>query len=104
MNKYSNLSVMQDSTNKVIDLKKKNRNVNIIQGGLAFGGSVAGLMYAIKMKKSFWGKVGYWILGGLIVGVPTSVGARLINSGRNAELEKIQSYLENQKKQEIINK
>jgi hypothetical protein len=113
MEKHSNLSVIQGSANKqgepmtsqevlnkIIDLKKKNRNVNLIQGGLAVGGSILGLVYAFKKNKKFWGKVGYWILGGIVVGVPTSIGARLINSDRNAELLKIQNYLENQKKKQ----
>ena len=108
MRKYSNMSIVQDpkvlnevkeSTiqeidNQIIDLKSKSRKINYIQGGLAFAGSVGGLVYAFKKNKSFWGKVGFWILGGLIVGVPTSVVANVINNSRNAEIEK----LENEKK------
>jgi len=80
----------KDKADKIIDLKRKNNNVWYIQSGVAFAGSVGGLIYAFKHNKSFLGKVGYWILGGIIVGVPAGVVAHLANSKRNAEIAKLE--------------
>lgn len=80
----------KEKNDKIIDLKRKNTNIWYIQSGVAFAGSVAGLMYAFKTDKSFWGKLGYWILGGIIVGVPSGVIAHLMNSKRNAEIAKLE--------------
>ena len=75
---------------KIIDLKSRNRNITYIQGGLAFAGSIGGLIYAINSKKSFLGKVGFWFLGGLIVGVPSAIAANFVNNNRNTEIEKLE--------------
>lgn len=82
--------VEESIENQIIDLKAKNKNVWRVQGAVALSGSVAGLVYAINKKKSFWGKVGWWVLGGIVVGGVAGTGAYLINSKRNAEIEKLE--------------
>lgn len=91
---------INDIEKEIIDLKSKNKTVFIVQGGLSFAGSVGGLIYAIKKNKSFWGKVGFWILGGLIVTVPSGIAANLINNRRNTDIKKLE--LEKQQKQQYV--
>ena len=45
---------------------------------MGFIGSVGGVVYSIKTGGGFWRGVGYWLLGGLIVGG----GAYIINAGQ----------------------
>ncbi len=54
--------------------KKKVQNIGAIGATL---GNVAGLVYAFKGKKKFWGYVGFMLLGGLVVGGLASVGANI---------------------------
>ena len=54
---------------------KKIMNVTSIGSSIGFLG---GLLYAFKGKKKFWGYVGYSILGSLIAGTATGIGARVI--------------------------
>lgn len=49
-------------------------NINYVVGGIAMVGAIAGVVYAKKTGGGFWRYVGYWIAGGLVVGVP----ARLV--------------------------
>jgi len=78
-----------DLNDEISGIVKNINNIKYIQAGLAFSGSVAGLVYAINKKKSFWGKVGFWILGGLIIGVPTGVAANVMINNKNEEARKI---------------
>ncbi len=68
-------------------LKAKNMNILLASSGISLLGNVAGLVYAIQTKKSGWGKVGWFFLGGIIVGVPSGIIAR---SMILKNLEKIQ--------------
>jgi len=84
-----------DLNDEISEIVKDSNNIKYIQAGLAFSGSIAGLVYAINKKKSFWGKVGFWILGGLIIGVPTGVVANVMISNKNEEIKKINKKISN---------
>lgn len=53
--------------------KERIRNINGIQIGAGLLGNIGGLIYAKKTGGGFWRSVGYFFLGGLIVGVPTAL-------------------------------
>lgn len=48
--------------------KSKILNLTYIQSGSSLAGLVAGLIFAYKKKKGFWGYVGFGILGSMIFG------------------------------------
>jgi hypothetical protein len=49
------------------------KSLNMKIGAISLGGSIAGAMYAANHKESFWKKVGWFFLGGTIVGIPTTL-------------------------------
>jgi hypothetical protein len=53
--------------------KDRIANINMVVGSISFLGSVGGLMYANRTGGKFWRYVGYFIVGGMIVGVPARV-------------------------------
>ena len=55
----------------LVQAEAKSLNVKI--GAISLGGSIAGAMYAGSQKESFWKKVGWFLLGGTIVGIPTTL-------------------------------
>ena len=59
-----------DKTNLTPNQKERLNNINYVVGGIALVGSIAGVIYAKKTGGGFWRYVGYWIAGGLVVGVP----------------------------------
>jgi hypothetical protein len=56
--------------------KQRIDNINLVVGGVAAIGSVMGIVYAKRTGGGFWRYVGYWIAGGLVLGVP----ARLVST------------------------
>jgi hypothetical protein len=72
-------------------LERKNQNVYLAGAGISLLGSVGGVIYASKTGKSFWGKVGWWFLGGIIVGVPAGITVRAINNKRLNQIDKLKS-------------
>ncbi len=71
--------------------------INYVQGGLTLAGAIGGLIYSQKTGGGFWRGVGYWVLGSLIVGIPTM----LIT---NPMKTKILKDIENSQNQVITNK
>ena len=62
---------------KRIDLQVKKNQLISLSWGLHAVGATAGILYAMKTNRSGWGMVGFFILGGMIVSVPTNI---IINS------------------------
>ncbi len=48
-------------------------NIAYVVGSISFLGSVGGLMYANRTGGKFWRYVGYFIVGGMVVGVPAKI-------------------------------
>jgi len=66
---------------KITLLESKNINASYTWGTVGFLGSVAGVVVAHKMGYKFWGKVGFFFLGGIVAGLPM----RLILANKMAE-------------------
>lgn len=49
-------------------------NITQISSSIGF---IAGLGYAFKKNKSFWGYVGYGLLGSIVFGTVGNIGARV---------------------------
>ena len=54
--------------------KARINNINMITGSIALLGAIGGVMYAKRTGGGFWRYVGYWIVGGMVTGIP----ARLV--------------------------
>jgi len=54
--------------------KARYMNITYLAGSVALVGSIGAVIYAKKTGGGFWRYVGYWIAGGLVVGIP----ARLV--------------------------
>ena len=76
---------------EIIELNAKNKNIVAAAGGISVLGNIAGLMYAIKTKKSGWGKVGWFFLGGIIVAIPTGIVARSMVTKNNTAINKLKN-------------
>jgi hypothetical protein len=48
-------------------------NIGYVVGSISFLGSVGGLMYANRTGGKFWRYVGYFIVGGMVLGVPAKI-------------------------------
>lgn len=64
-NKKPNLSPSQEV---------RYNNITYIAASVGILGSVAGVIYSKKTGGGFWRGVGYWVLGGMVAGIP----ARLV--------------------------
>lgn len=61
--------------------KARINNINMIAGSIALIGSIGGVVYAKKTGGGFWRYVGYWIVGGLVIGVPARLVALPFKNG-----------------------
>jgi len=84
---------VKETNNKVVDLKAKNSTMNYTWTALGLAGGVLGVIYAIKTKKSFWGKVGFYFLGTAIVSIPAGMVMYPKIAKNKAEIEKTNSSL-----------
>ncbi len=50
------------------ELEQKLARIQMVQVTIGSAGFTAGLVYAFMKKKSFWGYVGFGMLGGLVIG------------------------------------
>ena len=48
-------------------------NIGYVIGSISFLGSVGGLIYANRTGGKFWRYVGYFIVGGMVLGVPAKI-------------------------------
>src|SRR6185503_1811975 len=71
--KASNMTQLEYENQKAI-ISRKINNTNLVFASAGLVGGVGGIVYAVKKGKGFWGGVGCFILGSLIVGVPTRIG------------------------------
>ena len=78
-----------DTAAKIIDLQSENSTINTVRMALGFAGSIAGIVYANKTGGKFWRYVGFWFLGGAVVGIPTTL-ATIPKLNKNlAEIKKL---------------
>ncbi len=56
---------------EITRIEGKMKEINIIRAGAGMAGGIAGLTFAVVKKKKFWTRVGFYILGGMIVGSAT---------------------------------
>lgn len=77
--------------NKLSDLDKKAKNTVLVYSTAGLVGGIAGLGYAVYKQKTFWGKVGFFILGSLAVGVPVRIAMISKANSLVAEKEKLQN-------------
>jgi len=47
------------------------QNIQAIQMSVGLLGSIAGVIYSSRTGGGFWRGVGYWVVGGLVFGIPT---------------------------------
>lgn len=66
---------MEDKTlDKSAASSAKITNITQISSSIGF---IAGLGYAFKQNKGFWGYVGYGLLGSIVIGTVGNIGARI---------------------------
>jgi hypothetical protein len=53
--------------------KQRIANISYVVGSISLLGSVGGLIYANRTGGRFWRYVGYFILGGMVVGAPAKL-------------------------------
>lgn len=83
------------NTTEIEKLNSKNKNIVMAAGGVSLLGNIAGLLYAINTKKSGWGKVGWFFLGGIIVGIPSGIIGRSMITNNNAKINELGSTVSN---------
>lgn len=83
-------SKKQELESRAIDLQTKNANMNYVWTALALAGGIAGVIYASKKDKRFWGKVGFFFLGGVAVSIPTGIVVAPLMNKNKAEMKKMQ--------------
>ena len=74
-------------------LQGKNLNASMTWATVGFLGSIGGVIIAHKMGYKFWGKVGFFFLGGMVTGIPMRlIYANKINE-RNARIQLLKEEL-----------
>ncbi len=64
-------------------------NIKYITGSVALLGSIGGVIYSHKTGGGFWRGVGYWILGGLSLGLVARLAALPFENNILKEADKI---------------
>jgi len=73
MKNRSRHSNIDGRANLTENQKQRIQNIEAIQSGAGLIGSIGGIIYANRTGGGFWRYVGYFILGGLVVGLPTAL-------------------------------
>ena len=55
--------------------KQRIANIDMLVGSVVLLGSIGGIIYANKTGGGFWRYLGYWIVGGLVTGIPSRLVA-----------------------------
>lgn len=55
------------------EIKAEALRVNLIRGSIGLAGSIGFCAYAFHKGFGFWGKVGMFFLGGIVVGIPANI-------------------------------
>ena len=84
---------IEEKKAEVALLEGKNLNASMIWGTVGLLGSIGGVVVAHRMGYKFWGKVGFFFLGGMITGVPLRlIFANKINE-RNSRIKLLKEEL-----------
>lgn len=86
------MATIEEKKAQIIELQGKNNNANIVWGSVSLLGSIGGVVLAHKMGYKFWGKVGFFFLGGMVTGLPM----RLIYANKISERTAKISLLRNE--------
>ena len=89
------MATIEEKKSQIIELQGKNNNANYTWGTVSLLGSIGGVVLAHKMGYKFWGKVGFFFLGGMVTGLPM----RLIYANKISERAAKISLLRKQFKQ-----
>lgn len=86
----------QDSiNNQIIDLKAKNTTLIGTSMAISTLGGIAGVIYATKKNKSLLGKIGFFFVGNIIVGLASGLVIRPKIVKNNAEITKLEGQQQN---------
>lgn len=86
------MATKEEKRLQIIELQGKNSNANAVWGSVSLLGSIGGVVLAHKMGYKFWGKVGFFFLGGMVTGLPM----RLIYANKISERTAKISLLRNE--------
>lgn len=86
------MATIEEKKSQIIELQGKNNNANYTWGTVSLLGSIGGVVLAHKMGYKFWGKVGFFFLGGMVTGLPM----RLIYANKISERAAKISLLRNE--------
>jgi hypothetical protein len=86
------MATKEEKRLQIIELQGKNSNANAVWGSVSLLGSIGGVVLAHKMGYKFWGKVGFFFLGGMVTGLPM----RLIYANKISERAAKISLLRNE--------
>ena len=86
------MATIEEKKAQIIELQGKNNNANRVWGSVSLLGSIGGVVLAHKMGYKFWGKVGFFFLGGMVTGLPM----RLIYANKISERTAKISLLRNE--------
>lgn len=65
--------MLNTNLNLTPNQEERYKNINYLVGSIALIGSIGGVIYANKTGGGFWRYVGFWIVGGLVTGVPARI-------------------------------
>nr|WP_322624497.1 hypothetical protein [uncultured Flavobacterium sp.] len=83
----------QEIEERIKKLQADNLAMMVKIYGVGFAGSVVGLIYANKTGSKFWGKVGYFIAGGVLARLPLNLMYTKQLVANDAEIESLQAQL-----------
>lgn len=66
---------MENNETLTPNQKARINNIDMITSSIALLGSIGGIMYAKKTGGGFWRYVGYFIVGGMVTGIPSRLVA-----------------------------
>ena len=83
----------QEKKSELNKLYGQHAAVNIQMSAIALAGSIAGVVYSVKKGNGFWPGVGYWILGGMVIGIPARIAFANKKTSLNAQIKTLESDL-----------
>lgn len=101
------MSTVAEKQAEIIELQGKNNNANIVWGSVTLLGNIGGVILAHKMGYKFWGKVGFFFLGGIVTGLPMRLVYANKISERQARINLLRDQIWDEKsklnKEQILN-
>lgn len=89
---------------EINSLKAKNNTALGTWMAVGLLGSIGGVVVAHKMGYKFWGKVGFFILGGMVVGVPLRLIYNTKIQERKGKIAVLTQEVKDTETQELMNK